>query len=432
MAHSRKPNPIGLDLRHERDRLACPARTPGSLGINDAGDPSRFSLLGDTPGPLGNNDHACPDPFVLPGLNTFHEWALESRVHVEPDFQVGHYYPAGKKSEVLLLVERFLVKVEGCPGKPYLPQGGKSGITIGIGYDLGQHWEKEFRGDWAELDPYLPANASLGVDLTLPEPSVPGLTLPATPTQMNSVGRLPRLAFPDPKLLRPPSVLDRLAKATRGRLPRSQLSAYLRTLQDVNIPRELAMEIHGRIVAKEYDEAVKTYPGFDELPAGVQVALLSMIFNRGPGNSRPAKVAEDRMEMRAPYIPDTASLGIGRTLTKPAVSGLALPSGQMNSLGRLPRLTFPESRTAAPAPAKLSADDVFDSRWEMSELGWAIQSKDLVWIYWMIESMRRVWANAPGLQRRRNEELKLIYPYVAHDLRVEALRQRFGSGLGQL
>jgi hypothetical protein len=331
------------------------------------------------------------------------------------------------------LVESFLLKVEDCPSEPYLPKGGKSGITIGVGYDLGQHSEKQFREDWTDLrDPYVPANASLGLDLTLPKPSVPGLTLPSTPTPMNSVGQLPRLAFPDSRVLKPPSALDRLAKATKGKLSRAQLSTYVKTLKDIKIPRELAMKIQARLVAKEYDEAVKKHPGFKELPAGVQVALLSLIFNRGSGNSRPAKVPEDP-KLRDPYIPANASLGVDLTLPKPSVPGLTLPSmpTPMNSVGQLPRLAFPASKKPRVEPSKISVDDVFDSRWEMKELSWAIRSKDLVWIYWFMESMRRIWANEPGLQRRRNEELKLVYPYVAQDLRVEALSQRSGYGLGQ-
>jgi hypothetical protein len=68
MGNSRKSTPLGLDLRHERDRLAFPTQ-----------------FLRDTRS-LGVSDHASPDRFVLPGFETFHEWALESRVHVQPQF----------------------------------------------------------------------------------------------------------------------------------------------------------------------------------------------------------------------------------------------------------------------------------------------------------------------------------------------------------
>src|SRR5579862_64896 len=45
----------------------------------------------------------------------------------------------------------FLIAAEDLPTHPYWP-GGESGITIGVGWDLGQHSESEFLRAWAALD----------------------------------------------------------------------------------------------------------------------------------------------------------------------------------------------------------------------------------------------------------------------------------------
>jgi len=77
--------------------------------------------------------------------------------------------------------------------------------------------------------------------------------------------------------------------------------------------------------------------------------------------------------------------------------------------------------------AKKSDEDIFDSRWEMRELSRAVLFKDLVWIYCLFESMRRVWASdtaSTGLIKRRDAELALIQPYIASDLQHEAFLER--------
>lgn len=60
------------------------------------------------------------------------------------------------------------------------------------------------------------------------------------------------------------------------------------------------------------------------------------------------------------------------------------------------------------------------------ELKGAVLQKDLVWIYFYFESMRRVWLTSdPGLVGRRDDELALIFPYVIHDIKHEAVLQGF-------
>ena len=106
-------------------------------------------------------------------------------------------------------------------------------------------------------------------------------------------------------------------------------------------------------------------PGVEKLPTPVQVALLSLIFNRGSKMSK----------------------------------------------------------------GKGTEADIMDSRWEKRELAAAVMLRDLVWIYWHFESMRRIWASKPnevsvGLLNRRDAELALIYPFVESDLKHEALLER--------
>lgn len=130
--------------------------------------------------------------------------------------------------------------------KPYFP-GGASGVTIGIGYDLGYNTKTQIAADWrgkvtdAALE--LLKNAS-------------GLT-----------GAAAKKLIPDLK-----SVTVSLAAARDV--------FYLRTL-----PRYGA-------------DTRGIYPGIERLPADAQGALLSLVFNRGtdlktpPGNDR-------RKEMKA-------------------------------------------------------------------------------------------------------------------------------------
>lgn len=285
--------------------------------------------------------------------------------------QVGHYYPAGKKEAVLEQAFTFIKKQESVEKYPYVP-GGTSGITIGVGYDIGKTSEEEFRADWAELkDLRTPSTYSLGVDLNLRDKrwaeatSTLGVASPTGPSQ----SPLPQLMPPKSKLFSP---LDRLAFATKGKLSHQRAIQYLTELRDIAIPEDLSLRVFKTSsLPKWYERTAKAFAGYTDLPAGAQVALLSMVFNRGPDGGKPKD---------------------------------AKKAGGVD-------------------------DDIFDTRWEVRELRTAILSKDLVWIYWYFESMRRVWAGSndkdmAGLVKRRNDELTLIFPYVVHDLKFEAFLQR--------
>jgi GH24 family phage-related lysozyme (muramidase) len=344
-----------------RDLLALPPRTPGPLGVNDAADPARVSLLGGTPGPLGTHDRASPDRLPLPSLQTFHAWLDEASVHLPPSMQVAHYYPAGSEREVLAEASRFIARWEGLETHPYVP-GASSGVTIGVGYDLAFTSEAELRSDWAEL-----ASMGVGVQRSL---GVPALADPASAgllgVETNLTGaaaELPRM-FPFRSALFTP--LDRLAFAAGGKLSHAQALQYVMELQDIAIPHDLSMRVFENVSLPRYFARLKrAMAGVTELPTGVQVALLSLAYNRGTG-TRGQRVA----------------------------------------------------------------DDILDSRWEMSELRRAVLLKDVVWIYWHFESMRRLWASkaeatSAGLIKRRNAELALIYPYVASDLQHQSHLQRY-------
>ncbi|MHB8723134.1 MAG: lysozyme family protein [Steroidobacteraceae bacterium] len=357
--NSRKP---GSQMpRHLRGELVFSARTPGTLGINDAGDPSRLSLLGDTPGSLGINDHGSPARLTLPGLRTFHAWLDEASVHLPPQMQAAHYWPAGRREDVIAEASKFILRWESVQTFAYVP-GAESGITIGAGYDIGQTTEKEFRTDWADLAKLsvIPARYNLGV-FPQPEP-MPSATL-GMKADLRAGSPEPARMFPFQSALFTP--LDRLAFACAGKLSHSKALEYLKEVQDIAIPEQLSMRVFEDCsLPKGYSGMVRAMPGVIELPTGVQVALLSLVYNRGTGTKHGSPVN----------------------------------------------------------------DDIFDSRWEMRELTRAVMFKDLVWIYWHFESMRRLWASktdqtSVGLVKRRDAELALIYPYVASDLHHEAFMQ---------
>ena len=74
-----------------------------------------------------------PQPLVLCGaIQAFPEpagscWTSESL-----------HFPAGRRDQTLKLAADFLVAAESLPKHPYWPNG-NSGITIGVGWDLGYH-----------------------------------------------------------------------------------------------------------------------------------------------------------------------------------------------------------------------------------------------------------------------------------------------------
>ena len=121
--------------------------------------------------------------------------------------------------------------------------GFSSGVTIGVGYDIGQSSASEFQADW-------------GNRLT-------------------------------------PSVFNRL-KACVG-IHGAAAKPLIAGLKDISIPWSAASAVFFAIdVPKYYRQTQQAFPGVESLPLDAQGALLSLIFNRGPGMK-----GDGRREMRA-------------------------------------------------------------------------------------------------------------------------------------
>lgn len=137
---------------------------------------------------------------------------------------------------------RFILQFEGILEIPHWP-GGSSGITIGVGYDLGYVTVDTFESDWG---PFL--------------------------------NRIHQLRL-------------RTAVGKRGIWARNRVSQF----SDICIRRAESEKVFQEKSLPGY--ALKTeqaFPGIDQLPAGVQTALISLVYNRGTSME-----GERRREMRA-------------------------------------------------------------------------------------------------------------------------------------
>ncbi|TXF77689.1 hypothetical protein [Chryseobacterium sp.] len=124
---------------------------------------------------------------------------------------------------------------------PIWPEG-ESGITIGIGYDLGYATQAKFKKDWESL--------------------------------------------------LSPAVYNRL-KTVVG-LKAAHAKKALSTVKNLTIPLEAALEIFYTRSLSEYAAlTAKTYPGIALLPPDAQGALLSLVYNRGSGLE-----GDSRVEMK--------------------------------------------------------------------------------------------------------------------------------------
>lgn len=127
--------------------------------------------------------------------------------------------------------------------KPTWP-GGESGITIGLGYDLGYNSEKQFKLDWGK---------------TLSEASIKTLK-----TVLGLKGEKAKISL-------------------KG------------DLLNIRISYNIAYDVFVKCsVPRYYKLALSIYPGLSELNEDTQGALVSMVFNRGAGLN-----GESRKEMRA-------------------------------------------------------------------------------------------------------------------------------------
>lgn len=121
--------------------------------------------------------------------------------------------------------------------------GGQSGITIGIGYDLGQNNEHQIRKDWAGKLSEIDLDKIVGVS---------GLTDGAA-------------------------------------------GQALKTVESVFIPLETAQSVFYESTLKRYAaETARVYPGVEKLHPNAQTGLLSLIYNRGA-----SLTGDSRIEMAA-------------------------------------------------------------------------------------------------------------------------------------
>jgi GH24 family phage-related lysozyme (muramidase) len=121
--------------------------------------------------------------------------------------------------------------------------GGSSGITIGVGYDLGFVTEDQFEEDWS---PFLSGDE-----------------------------------------------IDRLKDVINvsGDNARQRASEF----SDIKIKRADAEQVFKERTLPLYSQKTENaFPGVDQLPAAAQGALVSLVFNRGPGMN-----GDSRREMRA-------------------------------------------------------------------------------------------------------------------------------------
>lgn len=129
--------------------------------------------------------------------------------------------------------------------------GGASGITIGIGYDLGQHTVQEFIDDWS------------------------GTTVNYSPALQAVCGH-------------------------KG----ANAKWLLHTVEDMTIPYDAAVKVFDATVLPRYIAmTAKTFPNCSQLPADAFGALVDLVFNRGPDTS---SLDDRRAEMRAIKMAMTA------------------------------------------------------------------------------------------------------------------------------
>jgi len=135
---------------------------------------------------------------------------------------------------------------------PVWPEG-QSGVTIGIGYDLGYVNKAEFSEDWKDL---------------------------------------------------PKEIFDRLYKVVG--IKGYNAKNLIRGLRDIVIPWDLALKVfNNKTVTKFYNLTKQTFPNFDNLPEDAKGGLVSLVFNRGAAlegdRRREMKLIRDGMKLVSVY-----------------------------------------------------------------------------------------------------------------------------------
>jgi hypothetical protein len=131
--------------------------------------------------------------------------------------------------------------------------GEQSGVTIGVGYDLGYVNKTEFTNDWKEL---------------------------------------------------PQKDFDRLYKVVgiKGIAAKN----LIKGLRDISIPWELSLKVfNNKTVTKFYNLTKQTFPNFDNLPEDAKGGLVSLVFNRGAAlegdRRREMKLIRDGMKLTSTF-----------------------------------------------------------------------------------------------------------------------------------
>jgi hypothetical protein len=135
---------------------------------------------------------------------------------------------------------------------PAWPEG-QSGVTIGVGYDLGYVNKAEFSQDWKDL---------------------------------------------------PKEIFDRLYKVVG--IKGYNAKNLIRGLKDITIPWDLALKVfNNKTVTKFYNLTRQTFPNFDNLPEDAKGGLVSLVFNRGNAlegdRRREMKLIRDGMKLVSAY-----------------------------------------------------------------------------------------------------------------------------------
>jgi hypothetical protein len=135
---------------------------------------------------------------------------------------------------------------------PTWPEG-QSGVTIGVGYDLGYVNKAEFSEDWKDL---------------------------------------------------PKEIFDRLYKVVG--IKGYNAKNLIRGLKDINIPWDLALKVfNNKTVTKFWNLTKETFPNFDNLPEDAKGGLVSLVFNRGNAlegdRRREMKLIRDGMAITTTY-----------------------------------------------------------------------------------------------------------------------------------
>jgi hypothetical protein len=111
---------------------------------------------------------------------------------------------------------------------PAWPEG-QSGVTIGVGYDLGYVNKSEFSEDWKDL---------------------------------------------------PKEIFDRLYKVVG--IKGYNAKNLIRGLRDISIPWDLSLKVfNNKTVTKFWNLTKDTFPNFDKMPEDAKGGLVSLVFNRG-------------------------------------------------------------------------------------------------------------------------------------------------------